>query len=90
MPLSLFQALKLRFHKTPVGPIRRALAAAERAGIAVTVEQLDMHSLAGGDVERLVATMIEARRSGKPHDFRIMAARDLARVMGIELPEEGK
>jgi uncharacterized protein YqfA (UPF0365 family) len=54
----------------------------------VTVEQLDMHSLAGGDVERLVATMIEARRSGKPHDFRIMAARDLARVMGIELPEE--
>jgi uncharacterized protein YqfA (UPF0365 family) len=90
MPLSLLQALRLRFHKTPVGPIRRALAAAEQAGITVTVDQLEMHSLSGGDVERLVATMIEARRASKHYDFRIMAAHDLARVMGIELPEEGK
>jgi uncharacterized protein YqfA (UPF0365 family) len=57
--------------------MRRAWARVERAGLPVTLNQLEAHSLAGGNVERVVEAMLAARASGLRDDFPLLSAVDL-------------
>jgi uncharacterized protein YqfA (UPF0365 family) len=58
------------------------LARAERADIPVTVDQLDSHSLSGGNVEPLVEAMIAARARASIR-VPVLQATELVRLCGI-------
>jgi len=77
LPISLIEALGMWIRRTPVRPMRRAWARVEHAGLPVTLNQLEVHSLAGGNVERVVEAMLAARASGLRDDFPLLSAVDL-------------
>jgi uncharacterized protein YqfA (UPF0365 family) len=78
LPISLLEAFGMWIRRTPVGPMRRAWTQVERAGLPVTLNELEAHSLACGNVERVVEAMLAARAGGLQDDFRLLSAVDLA------------
>ena len=77
LPISLLEAFGMWIRRTP-GPMRRAWAQVERAGLPVTLNELEAHSLACGNVERVVEAMLAARAGGLQDDFPLLTAVDLA------------
>lgn len=74
-PLSLF-AMRLR--RVPQDRVVLPLIAAVKAGVAVNVNQLETHYMAGGKVDRVVNALISAHRAQIPLTFEKAAAIDLA------------
>jgi len=68
----------MRLRKVPQDRVVQPLIAAVKAGIAVNVNQLETHYLAGGNVDRVVAALISAHRAQIPLTFEKAAAIDLA------------
>jgi len=64
--------------KSPVGRIRRVAGQAERAGVNVAIDQLEVHSLAGGSIENVVAGLIHARETDVEAKWIELCAIDLA------------
>ncbi|HWR06128.1 flotillin-like protein FloA [Sporomusa sp.] len=68
----------MRLRRVPPGNIVLPLIKANKAGLAVNVNQLEAHYLAGGNVDRVIDALIAAHRAEIPLPFERSAAIDLA------------
>jgi len=76
--IGIINLIGMRLRRVPPAKIVMPLIKADKAGIPVTVNQLEAHYLAGGNVDRVVDAMIAAERANIPLPFERAAAIDLA------------
>jgi hypothetical protein len=68
----------MRLRQVPVGKMRTALTLAEEEKIPVTLDQLEAHHCAGGNVEKVLQAVLKARGRGLPDNVMRLFAVDLA------------
>jgi uncharacterized protein YqfA (UPF0365 family) len=68
----------MRLRRVPQDRVVLPLIAAVKAGVPVTLNMLETHYLAGGNVDRVVQALISAHRAQIPLSFEKAAAIDLA------------
>lgn len=68
----------MRFRKVPPDVIVVSKITAQKAGISISVDQLESHYLAGGNVKRVVEALIHADKAHIHLDFERATAIDLA------------
>jgi uncharacterized protein YqfA (UPF0365 family) len=78
VPVSIGSLIGMRFRRVPPSLIVNNLITARKAGLSLTVDQLQSHYMAGGNVENVVRAMIAAQRAQIPLDWQRAAAIDLA------------
>jgi len=78
VPLSIGSLIRMRIIGVPAGVIVSNLVRARKAGLSITVDQLQSHILAGGNVENTTLAMIAAQRAQIPLEWQRAAAIDLA------------
>jgi uncharacterized protein YqfA (UPF0365 family) len=78
VPVSIGALIGMRFRRVPPALIVNQLITARKAGLSLTVDQLQSHFMAGGNVENVVRAMIAAQRAQIPLDWQRAAAIDLA------------
>lgn len=76
--VGIFTLVGMRLRRVPPGNIVLPLIKANKAGLAVNVDQLEAHYLAGGNVDRVIDALIAAHRAEIPLPFERSAAIDLA------------
>lgn len=76
--VGLFTLVAMRLRRVPPHVIVTARISAVKAGIDVTLNDLEAHFLAGGNVVRVVNAMISADKASIPLPFKRAAAIDLA------------
>jgi len=76
--VGIFTLVGMRLRRVPPARIVLPLIKANKAGLDVTVNQLEAHYLAGGNVDRVVDALIAAHRAEIPLPFQRAAAIDLA------------
>jgi uncharacterized protein YqfA (UPF0365 family) len=76
--VGLFTLIAMRLRRVPPGTLITARISAVKAGIDVTLNDLEAHFLAGGNVVRVVNAMISADKANIPLPFKRAAAIDLA------------
>ncbi len=74
----LFNIIFMRFRKVPPKLIVESKIMAIKAGLDITVDNLESHYLAGGNVLRVVQALIAADKANIELDFNRAAAIDLA------------
>jgi uncharacterized protein YqfA (UPF0365 family) len=78
VPLSIGALIRMRVIGVPAGVIVANLVRSRKAGLSLTVDQLQSHVLSGGNVENVVLAMIAAQRAQIPLEWQRAAAIDLA------------
>jgi len=78
VPLSISALIRMRIIGIPPGVIVNNLVRSRKAGLDLSVEQMQSHYLAGGNVENVVLAMIAAQRAQIPLEWQRAAAIDLA------------
>ena len=76
--VGIFTLVGMRLRRVPPAKIVMPLIKANKAGLEVSVNQLEAHFLAGGNVDRVVDALIAAQRAQIPLPFERSAAIDLA------------
>ncbi len=76
--IGIFTLIGMRLRRVPPAQIVGPLIKAVKAGLNVTVNQLEAHYLAGGNVDRVINSLIAAERAAIPLAFERAAAIDLA------------
>ncbi|MFZ5646663.1 MAG: flotillin-like protein FloA [Bacillota bacterium] len=76
--IGIFTLIGMRLRRVPPAQIVNPLIKADKAGLDITVNQLEAHYLAGGNVDRVVNALIAAERANIPLLFERAAAIDLA------------
>ncbi len=76
--VSIGTLIGMRLRRVPPGPIVTARIGAVKAGIPLSIEQLESHYLAGGNVVNVVNALISADKAGIQLTFEKAAAIDLA------------
>jgi len=76
--VGLFNIIFMRLRKVPPKLIVESKIMAVKAGIDVTSDELESHYLAGGNVSRVVQSLIAADKANIPLQFKRAAAIDLA------------
>jgi len=76
--VGLLDLIGMRLRRVPPGTVITARISAVKAGIEVTINDLEAHFLAGGNVVRTVNAMISADKANIPLPFKRAAAIDLA------------
>ena len=76
--IGIFNLIGMRLRRVVPSRIVNPLIKATKAGIAVSVDKLEAHYLAGGNVDRVVNALIAAQRADIPLEFQRAAAIDLA------------
>lgn len=76
--VGIVQLIIMRIRKVPPSLIVNALINANKAGLAVTANDLETHFMAGGNVNNVVKALISADKANIPLDFNMAAAIDLA------------
>ncbi|HHU85855.1 MAG: flotillin-like protein FloA [Pelotomaculaceae bacterium] len=76
--VGIFTLIGMRLRRVPPAQIVNPLIKADKAGINISVNQLEAHYLAGGNVDRVVNALIAAERAAIPLLFERAAAIDLA------------
>jgi uncharacterized protein YqfA (UPF0365 family) len=76
--VGLTTLIGMRLRRVPPGVIVNARISAMKAGLQVSVDDLEAHFLAGGDVTRVVNALISADKANIPLPFKRAAAIDLA------------
>lgn len=76
--IGMITLIGMRLRRVPAAKIVNPLIKATKAGIDLTVNQLEAHYLAGGNVDRVVNALIAAQRAAIPLEFERAAAIDLA------------
>jgi len=76
--VGIFTLIGMRLRRVPPARIVNPLIKADKAGLNITVNQLEAHYLAGGNVDRVVNALIAAERAAIPLPFERAAAIDLA------------
>ncbi len=78
VPVGPITFVGMRLRKVNPYRVINPMIAAWKAGIKLTVSDLEAHYLAGGNVERVVRALISADKAGIPLSFQRAAAIDLA------------
>src|SRR5947207_4014644 len=68
----------MKLRKVPALVIVNSRIQAHRAGLAVTIEEMESHLLAGGDVQRVINAMIAANKANIDLPWKPATAIDLA------------
>ena len=76
--IGILQLVGMRIRKVIPSRIVSPLIKATKAGLAVSINKLEAHYLAGGNVDRVINALIAAQRAGIPLDFEKSCAIDLA------------
>jgi uncharacterized protein YqfA (UPF0365 family) len=76
--VGLFTLIAMRLRRVPPGTVVTARISAVKAGIDISLNDLEAHFLAGGNVVRVVNAMISADKANIPLPFKRAAAIDLA------------
>jgi uncharacterized protein YqfA (UPF0365 family) len=76
--VGLFTLVGMRLRRIPPNTVVTARISAVKAGLALSVNELEAHFLAGGNVVRVVNAMISADKANIPLPFKRAAAIDLA------------
>jgi uncharacterized protein YqfA (UPF0365 family) len=76
--IGIFTLVGMRLRRVIPSRIVNPLIKATKAGLDVSVNQLEAHYLAGGNVDRVVNALIAAQRANIPLEFKRAAAIDLA------------
>ena len=76
--VGIFTLVGMRLRRVPPSYIVMPLIKANKAGLDVSVNQLEAHYLAGGNVDRVIDALIAAHRAQIPLPFERSAAIDLA------------
>ncbi|WP_019415870.1 flotillin-like protein FloA [Paenisporosarcina sp. TG20] len=76
--VSIFTLVGMRLRRVIPARIVNPLIKARKAGLSVTINQLESHYLAGGNVDRVVNALIAAHRANIELPFERAAAIDLA------------
>ncbi|MGE7666532.1 flotillin-like protein FloA [Ureibacillus composti] len=76
--VSIFTLIGMRLRRVIPARIVNPLIKAHKAGLEVTINQLESHYLAGGNVDRVVNALIAAQRANIELSFERCAAIDLA------------
>src|SRR3970040_1518314 len=76
--VGLFTLVGMRLRRVPPGTIVTARISAVKAGLDISVNDLEAHYLAGGNVVRVVNAMISADKAKIALPFKRAAAIDLA------------
>ena len=74
----ILQLVGMRIRKVIPSRIVNPLIKATKAGLNVSINKLEAHYLAGGNVDRVINALIAAQRAGIPLDFEKACAIDLA------------
>lgn len=78
VPVGLINLIGMRLRRVVPAKIVLPLIKATKAGLSVSVDKLEAHYLAGGNVDRVIDAWIAAERAGIPLTFERAAAIDLA------------
>ncbi len=78
VPLGIISLVRMRLIGIPPGVIVTNYVRARKAGLNFTVDQMQSHYLAGGNVENVTLAMIAAQRAQIPLEWQRAAAIDLA------------
>jgi uncharacterized protein YqfA (UPF0365 family) len=78
VPLGIISLVRMRLIGIPPGVIVTNFVRARKAGLNLTIDQLQSHYLAGGNVENVTLAMIAAQRAQIPLEWQRAAAIDLA------------
>lgn len=78
VPLSILSLIRMRIIGVPAGLLVANLVRARKAGLPLTVDQLQSHILAGGNIDKVTLAMIAAQRAQIPLEWQRAAAIDLA------------
>ena len=76
--VTIFNLIGMRFRRVPPGVIVNGLIASRKAGIVLKSDDLEVHFMAGGDVDKVVDALIAASKAGIELTFEIATAIDLA------------
>ena len=76
--VGILQLVGMRIRKVIPSRIVNPLIKATKAGLNVSINTLEAHYLAGGNVDRVINALIAAQRAGIPLDFEKACAIDLA------------
>lgn len=76
--ISIFTLIGMRLRRVIPSRVINPLIKAHKAGLNVTINQLESHYLAGGNVDRVVNALIAAERANIELSFERCAAIDLA------------
>ena len=76
--IGIFQLVGMRVRKVVPSRSVNPLIKATMAGLTVSINKLEAHYLAGGNVDRVINALIAAQRAGIPLDFEKACAIDLA------------
>lgn len=76
--VGLFTLIGMRLRRVPPGTVITARISGAKAGLELSIDDLEAHFLAGGDVVRVVTAMISADKANIPMSFKRAAAIDLA------------
>lgn len=76
--VGIFDLIGMRLRRVSPSRIVNPLIKAEKAGLNVTVSNLEAHYLAGGNVDRVIDALIASERANIPLVFERAAAIDLA------------
>ena len=76
--VTIFNLIGMRFRRVPPGVIVNGLIASRKAGIVLNSDDLEVHFMAGGDVDKVVDALIAASKAGIELTFEIATAIDLA------------
>lgn len=76
--VGIFTLIGMRLRRVVPSRIVNPMIKATKAGIEVSINKLEAHYLAGGNVDRVVNALIAAQRANIPLEFERAAAIDLA------------
>jgi uncharacterized protein YqfA (UPF0365 family) len=76
--VGLFTLIGMRLRRVPPGTVVTARISAVKAGLAISINDLEAHYLAGGNVVRVVNALISADKANIEMPFKRAAAIDLA------------
>jgi uncharacterized protein YqfA (UPF0365 family) len=76
--VGLFTLVAMRLRRVPPSTIITARISSVKAGLSISLNDLEAHFLAGGDVVRVINAMISADKANIPLTFKRAAAIDLA------------
>ncbi|MBX2961776.1 MAG: flotillin-like protein FloA [Cyclobacteriaceae bacterium] len=76
--VGLFELVFMRIRKVPPSVIVNSLITATKAGLKLTVSDLETHYLAGGNVPNVIRALISADKANIKVDFKQATAIDLA------------
>lgn len=76
--IGIFTLIGMRLRRVVPSKIVNPMIKADKAGLSVSINKLEAHFLAGGNVDRVVNALIAAQRANIPLEFERAAAIDLA------------